>query len=140
MLRICYSVNGAKVTLLILGIYKHMKGAATHLFKGQSENRGFFSQLSNVHFDLRPNPRANLSEDRGAKTRIQGQLECANLWGSPGGWSGLELTDTLIPENTELNHETTMYCFSDSVKCLGHPVLVVYKVCSFSIGTLTKET
>ena len=42
MLRICYSVNGAQVTLLTSGIYKHMKRAATHLFKRQSENRAFF--------------------------------------------------------------------------------------------------
>ena len=34
-------------------------------------------------------------QDRGAKTRPQGQLECANPPGSPGGWSGLELTDAL---------------------------------------------
>ena len=41
-LRICYSVNGAKVTLLTSSIYKHMKRAATQLFKRQSKNRGFF--------------------------------------------------------------------------------------------------
>ena len=53
-LRSCYSANGAQVTLLTSGIYKHMKRAATHLFKRQSENRVFFSKLSNFYFDLRP--------------------------------------------------------------------------------------
>ena len=39
-------------------------------------------------------------QDRGAKTRSQGQLECANPGGRPGGggWSGLKLTDTLFSE------------------------------------------
>ena len=35
-------------------IYKHMKRAATQLFKGQSKNRAFFSKLLNFYFDLRP--------------------------------------------------------------------------------------
>ena len=66
-----------------------MKRAATHLFKRQSKNRAF-SKLSNFYFDLEPP-----GQDRGAKTRPQGQLECANPRGSlGGGWSGLELTDT----------------------------------------------
>ena len=30
------------------------------------------------------------------RTRPQEHLECANPRGSPGGWSGLELTDTLV--------------------------------------------
>ena len=57
-----------------------------------------FSKLSNFYFDLRPPPGAGPmgrppGKSRGAKTR----LECANPRGSPGGggWSGLELTDTL---------------------------------------------
>ena len=54
MLSICYSVNGAQVTLLTSGIYKHMKRAATHLFKRQSESHAFVSKLSNFYFDLRP--------------------------------------------------------------------------------------
>ena len=62
MLRICYGVNGAQVTLLTSGIYKDMKRAATHLFKRQSKkSRFFFSKLSNFYFDLRPpheDPRA----------------------------------------------------------------------------------
>ena len=53
-LRICYSVNGTWVTLLTSGIYKHMKRAATHLCKKQSENRAFVSKLSNLYFDFRP--------------------------------------------------------------------------------------
>ena len=44
MLHICYSVNGAQITLLTSSIYKHMKRAATHLFKRQGKNRDFFSQ------------------------------------------------------------------------------------------------
>ena len=69
-----------------------MKRAATQLFKRQSKNRAF-SKLSNFYFDLRPP-----GQDRGAKTRPQGQLECANPRRLPRGrgWSGLELTDTLI--------------------------------------------
>ena len=54
MLSICYSVNGVKVTLLTSGIYKHMKRAATHLFKRQSESHAFVLKLSNFYFDLRP--------------------------------------------------------------------------------------
>ena len=42
------------------------------------------------YFDLRPP-----GQDRGAKTRPLRQLKCANPGGRPGGWSGLELTDTL---------------------------------------------
>ena len=42
------------VTLLTSGIYKHMKRAATHLFKRQSQNHTFFSKLSNFYFDLGP--------------------------------------------------------------------------------------
>ena len=42
MLRIRYSVDGPKVTLLTSSIYKHIKRAATHLFKRQSKNRAFF--------------------------------------------------------------------------------------------------
>ena len=63
-----------------------MKRAATHLFKRQSKNRGFFSKLSNFYFDLNPPPRGETpGQDRGAKTRPQGQLECVNPRGSPGG-------------------------------------------------------
>ena len=80
MLRICYFVNGAYITLLTSGIYKHMKRAATYLFKRQNENCAFFSKLSNFYFELRP-PGQTLGQDRGAKTRPQGQLECANARG-----------------------------------------------------------
>ena len=73
-----------------------MKRAATQMFKRQSKNRAFFSKLSNFYFDLRPFPGKTPGQDRGAKTRPLGQLECANPGGRPGGggWSGLELTDT----------------------------------------------
>ena len=69
-----------------------MKRAATQLFKRQRKNRGFFSKLSNFYFDLRPpgqTPEQTPGQDRGAKTRLQGQLECANPWGSPGGMARL---------------------------------------------------
>ena len=56
-----------------------MKRAATQLFKRQSKNRAFFSKLSNFYSDLR-----TPGQDREAKTRPQGQLECANPRGSPG--------------------------------------------------------
>ena len=72
-----------------------MKGSATQLFMRQMKNRAFFSKLSNFYFDLRP-PGQTPGQDRGAKTRPLGQLECANPGGRPGGWSGLELTDTLL--------------------------------------------
>ena len=55
-----------------------MKRAATQLFKRQSKNRAFFQNYRT--FTLRPP-----GQDRGAKTRPLGQLECANPRGSPGG-------------------------------------------------------
>ena len=61
-----------------------MKRAATHLFKRQSEIRAFFPKLSNFYFDLRPLGQTP-GQDRGAKIRPQGQLECANSGGRPGG-------------------------------------------------------
>ena len=42
MLCICCSVNGDQVMLLSSSIYKHIKRAATQLFKRQSKNRTFF--------------------------------------------------------------------------------------------------
>ena len=42
MLCICCSVNGDQVTLLTSSIYKHMKRAATQLFKRQNKNCAFF--------------------------------------------------------------------------------------------------
>ena len=41
------------------------------------------------------NPPGRAPGKTGAKTRPQGQLECANPRGRSGRWSGLELTDTL---------------------------------------------
>ena len=67
-------------TLLTSSIYKHMKRAATQLFKRQSKSRTFFSKLSNFYFDLRPP-----GQDSRAKIRPLGQLKCANPRGSPGG-------------------------------------------------------
>ena len=65
-----------------------MKRAAAHLFKRQSENHAFVSKLSNFYFDLRPpgqTPGTTPGQDRGAKTRPEGHIECANPRGSPGG-------------------------------------------------------
>ena len=59
-----------------------MKRAATHLFKKQSKNRAFF-KIIEFYFDLR-----TPGQDKGAKTRPQGQLECANPWGLPVGGMG----------------------------------------------------
>ena len=57
-LRVCYSVNWAlSHTACFQHIYKHMKRAATHLFKRKSKNRAFFSKLSNFYLDFRPPPR-----------------------------------------------------------------------------------
>ena len=64
-----------------------MKRAATHLFKIQSVNRAFF-KIIELFFDLRQTPRQTPGQDRGAKTRPQGQLECANPRGSLGAGGG----------------------------------------------------
>ena len=80
-LHICYSVNGPSVTLLTSSIYKQRKRAATHLLA----NIALFSKLSNFFFDLRPPGGQTSEQDKGGKTRPQGQLECANPRGSPGG-------------------------------------------------------
>ena len=60
-----------------------MKKAATCLFKWQGKNCTF-SKLLNFYFDLRP-PGQTRGQDRQAKTRLQGQLECANPRRSQGG-------------------------------------------------------
>ena len=60
-----------------------MKRAATQLFKSKAKI-ALFSKLSNFYVDLRPP-----GQDRGAKTRPLGQLECANPRGSPGGGGGM---------------------------------------------------
>ena len=70
-----------------------MKRAATQLFKRQSKNRAF-SQNYRTFDPPEQTPRQTPGQDRGAKTRPLGQLKCANPRGRPGGWSGLELTDT----------------------------------------------
>ena len=54
---------------------------ATHLLTKISL---FFSKLSNFFFDLRLPRGQTPGQDKGAKTRPQGQLECANPRGSPG--------------------------------------------------------
>ena len=56
-----------------------MKRAATHLLA----KIALFSKLSNFFYDFRPP-----EQDKGVKTRPQGQLECANPRGSPGGGGG----------------------------------------------------
>ena len=81
------------MALLTSSIYKRMERAATHLF---SKNRAFFSKLSNFYFDLRL-PGQTPGQDREVKTRPHGKIECAIPRGWPGGGSGLELTDALLP-------------------------------------------
>ena len=44
--------------MLTSDICKHMKRAATHLFKRQSENDPFFSELSNFYVDPQADSRA----------------------------------------------------------------------------------
>ena len=59
-----------------------MKGAATHLLA----KIALFPKLSNfslIFIELCP-PGADTVQDKGAKTRPQGQLECANPRGRPG--------------------------------------------------------
>ena len=60
-----------------------MKKAVTHLFERQSKNRAFFKIIELFFlFNPPPPPGRNPEQDGGAKTRPQGQLECAN---PPGG-------------------------------------------------------
>ena len=66
-----------------------MKRAATHLFKRQSENRAFFSKLTNFYFDLR-SPGHTPGQDRGAKNPTPG---ATRMCGSPGGG---ELLDGMV--------------------------------------------
>ena len=83
MLRICYSVNGAKVTLLTSGICKHMKRAATICLREKTKITLSFKIIELLLW-FKTNEKTPW-QDRGAKTRPQGQLECANPLGSPGG-------------------------------------------------------
>ena len=61
-----------------------MKRVATHLFKKQSKYRVFFLNYRTSTLIQDP-PGQTPGQDRGTKTRPQGQLECANPRGSPGG-------------------------------------------------------
>ena len=76
-----------------------MKSAATYLFKKQSKIRAYFSKLSNFYFASRP-PRANSLADPRARQRSEnptpGAIRMCESPGVAGGWSGLELTDTLM--------------------------------------------
>ena len=64
-----------------------MKRAATYCLRDKAKI-AFFSKLSNFYFDLRPPAWKTPGQTPRENVRIPG--------GSPGGWSGLELTDTLI--------------------------------------------
>ena len=57
------------------------------LFKRQSKNRAFFKIIELLLWFKTP-PRTDPGKGRGAKTRPQEQLECANPPGSPGGEDG----------------------------------------------------
>ena len=70
-----------------------MKRAATHLL---AKILLFFRNYRAFSLIKDPPGGQTPGQDKGAKTRPQGQLECANPRGSPGGgWSGLELTGAL---------------------------------------------
>ena len=69
-----------------------MKRAATQLFKRQSRNRAIFFKLSNFCFDLRPPGKP--PGKRGGENPTPGATGMCETPGVPGGWSGLELTDT----------------------------------------------
>ena len=94
-----------------------MKRAAPHLLT----KIALFSKLSNFYFDLRPRG-LTPGQDRGAKTRTQGQLECANPRG--GGGVGLGI-DWYI--RASLNHNA-----------MFHKILIEKKQqrdnCSFAWG------
>ena len=99
-MRICYNVNGACVTLLTSGIYKHMKRAATICLRDKATIALFFSTLSNFYFDLRP-PRQTHGTDPRARQRSENPTPgatrmCKSPGVARGGWSGLELADTLF--------------------------------------------
>ena len=61
-----------------------MKRATTHLFKRQNKNRAFFQNYRTFTLIQDP-PGANPRGRQRSETRPQGQLECANPPGSPGG-------------------------------------------------------
>ena len=74
-----------------------MKRAPTHLFKRQSENRGFVSKLSNFYFDLRPPGADPRARQRSENPTPGATRMCESPGVARGGWSGLELADTLGP-------------------------------------------
>ena len=96
-LRICYSVNGALVTLLTSGIYEHLKRAATHLFNRQSENHAFFKIIEFLLWFKTPWGRPldrppGKTEER--KPDPMGNYNVRIPGGRPEEWSGLKLTST----------------------------------------------
>ena len=71
-----------------------MKRAPTHLFKRQSENRAFF-KIIELYFDLRP-PGQTRARQRSENPTPRASRMCESPGvARGGGWSGLELTDTL---------------------------------------------
>ena len=89
--------------MLTSSIYKHMKRAAIQLFKRESKNHALFSKLSNFYVDLRPLgqtpgqiPGANPQARQRSENPTPGATRmCESPGVTQGGWSGLELTDTL---------------------------------------------
>ena len=73
-----------------------MERAATQWFKRQSINRAFFQnfRLSNFYLDLRPPGADPRARQRNRKPNPRGNWNVRIPGGRPGGWSGLELTDT----------------------------------------------
>ena len=69
-----------------------MKRAATHLFKRQSKNRAFFHNYRTFTPPPPCRPPGKIGE---RKPDPRGNQNMRIPGGRPGGWSGLELTDTL---------------------------------------------
>ena len=98
------------------------------LFKRQSKNRAFFQNYRTFTLikDPRANPWANPRADLRARQRSENPTPgatkmCESSGGRPGGWSGLDLTDTLSG-----NQGCTFWCeygisqcfFQDFTDCL----------------------
>ena len=120
-----------------------MKRAATHLFKRQRKI-ALFSKLSNFYFDLRP-PGKPLGRPPGKplgrppgkteerKPNPRGNKNVRILGGRPGGWSGLELTDTLHHVTITRVHNILKTCTEDPWGALCKPLEyedLVAHVCS----------
>ena len=136
MLHICYRVNGAQVTLLTSCIYKHMKRAAAHSFKRQSETDAFFSKLSNFYFDLRQ-PGAEPRARKRSENRTPGATRmCESLGVNPGGMFRLGI-DCYIMDVETLQLEVECLLASSDVDQLSE-VGYVLKMGKETLAGLSK--